>query len=543
MLAGAGPLGYSARVDEPIFNAAAWIAHHAERDGARCAIVDGERRIGYGELRDRVGRCAAALAIRGIGLGDRVAILLGNRAAYLEVVLGAAQLGAIAVPINARCTIHEVRHVLDDCSPGLLVHDVEHAELARGACDIARDPPAARLGCGGEPDTYEAALAACAPRRDIVASGPEDPAILMYTSGTTGLPKGALLPCRKTVYNCRNAVGFFELDAEDRVLVALPLFHSFGLAILSLPALFVGATVVLQRRFDPDDVWRAVDCERITYFGGVPTMFDRLLAALPGARARGCDLSSLRFLFTAGSAIPVDLIHAFEANGLLLKQGYGQTETSILCCLDVRDAVNKAGSVGRPVTHAEIRVVRESSLPREPRAWEDVTVGETGEIVVRGPITMLGYWQRPEATAETIRGEWLRTHDLATVDSEGFITLVGRSCEMYISGGENVYPAEIEAVYRGHPDVDEIAVVGVPHATWGEAGRAFVVPVTGRSVDPEALLEWGRERLAAFKLPTEFVEIGALPRTVTGKLQKHLLPSTAHGDRAPDGRPAAQPPR
>jgi fatty-acyl-CoA synthase len=252
-------------------------------------------------------------------------------------------------------------------------------------------------------------------------------------------------------------------------------------------------------------------------------MFRALLEALEAAPSGLYDTHTLRFLFTAGAAIPVELIRAFEAHGLVLKQGFGQTETSILCCLDARDAVRKAGSVGRPVAHAEVRVVRLPTLAEPPERWEDVAVGETGEIVVRGPLTMLGYWRRPAETAEVLRGAWLRTGDLATLDAEGFVTLVGRARQMYISGGENVYPAEIEAVYHEHPAVREIAVVGVPDAKWGEAGRAYVVPAQGHGLDPQALLAWGRERLAAFKLPREFVAVDALPRTETGKVQKHRL--------------------
>jgi fatty-acyl-CoA synthase len=347
--------------------------------------------------------------------------------------------------------------------------------------------------------------------------------MLMYTSGTTGVPKGALLPHRKTLFNCLNAERYFGLLPDDRVLVMLPLFHSFGLAILSIPALHAGATIILQRRFDSEAVWQTVDRERIDFFGGVPTMFQRLLESLEAAPTGRYDLASLRFLFTAGSAIPAELIHAFERHGLVLKQGYGQTETSILCCLDARDAVRKAGSVGLPVHHAELRLVNPKGFDGPPESWRDVAVGETGEIVVRGPITMLGYWQRPEETAETLRGEWLRTHDLATVDDEGLFTLVGRDRDMYISGGENVYPAEIEAVFEEHPAIREIAVVGVPDERWGEAGRAFVVPATGADLDDEALLAWARERLARFKLPREFVAVDALPRTETGKVQKHRL--------------------
>jgi fatty-acyl-CoA synthase len=207
--------------------------------------------------------------------------------------------------------------------------------------------------------------------------------------------------------------------------------------------------------------------------------------------------------------------------GVRLKQGFGQTETSILCCLDARDAIRKAGSVGKPVFHAEVRVVSRDEIAAHPTAG--AAVGETGEIVVRGPITMLGYWNNPEATAQTLRGDWLRTGDLATRDEEGFLTLVGRARHMYISGGENVYPAEIERVYAEHPAVREIAVVGVPDPKWGEVGCAYVVPAEDARIDPEALREWGSQRLARFKLPKRFVEVSELPRTETGKVQKHRL--------------------
>ena len=217
------------------------------------------------------------------------------------------------------------------------------------------------------------------------------------------------------------------------------------------------------------------------------------------------------------------LIHSFEARGLRLKQGFGQTETSILCCLEARDAVRKAGSVGRPVFHAEVQVAELASLDLAPEQWRRAAVGETGEIAVRGPITMLGYWRNPEASAEVLRGEWLRTGDLATEDAEGFITLVGRARQMYISGGENVYPAEVEAAYSKHPAIREIAVVGVPDSKWGEVGRAYVVLSPGEGLEAEALRAWGSERLAGFKLPVDFVALPALPRTESGKVQKHRL--------------------
>ena len=358
------------------------------------------------------------------------------------------------------------------------------------------------------------------PVAEVAPVSPEDPMILMYTSGTTGAPKGALLPHRKTLFNCKNAGVFFGLTPADRVLTVVPLFHSFGLLILAIPTLWAGGEVVLQPRFEPSAVWHAVAAHRITFLGGVPTMFAALLEAFDRERP---DVSSLRFLFTAGAAIPVDVIHAFAERGLALKQGFGQTETSILCCLDAADAVRKAGSVGRPVPYAELRIVRRESLARPVRGWEDCAVDESGEIVVRGPITMTGYWERPEATAETLRDGWLRTGDLGSFDAEGFVTLVGRSKELFISGGENVYPRQVEGVYEQHPAIREVAVVGVPDPRWGEVGRAYVVLEPGAVLDPGALERFGRERLASFKVPRSFVAVSELPRTASGKVQKHRL--------------------
>jgi acyl-CoA synthetase (AMP-forming)/AMP-acid ligase II len=388
----------------------------------------------------------------------------------------------------------------------VLLHEDTLEPVARDACRRLPGGPL-RLAC---PGAYEEALAAASGLDRVLPVAPHHPMILMYTSGTTGTPKGALLPHRKTLYNSLNAQLFFELTAQDRVLVVLPLFHSFGLLILTVPTLYAGGFVRLAPRFD---------AHGITFLGAVPTQLQGLLEAGPERH----DLHRLRFVFGAGAAVPVEQIRAFERHGLVLKQGFGQTETSILCCLDARDAVRKAGSVGRPVFHAEVRVVRREDLDGPTEGWRDAPVGETGEIVVRGPITMLGYWRRPESTAETLRGEWLRTGDLASVDGEGFLTLVGRARDMYISGGENVYPAEVEAVLAEHPAVREVAVVGTPDARWGESGRAFVVLAPGHALDPDALRAFAAERLARFKLPREFVAVASLPRTDTGKVQKHRL--------------------
>jgi len=517
------PAAVSGTAQQTDANVACWLDRHAVERSNALALADADRRLDYATLSERVRRCAGWLSGEGVAAGDRVAILLGNRTPYLETVFAAARLGAIAVPLNTRLTPRELQGLLADSRPTVLLTDRAHEATVRDACQGLPEPPRVTSSQDDARSGYEAALAAADPWDAVAPVSPEDPMILMYTSGTTGTPKGALLPHRKTLYNARNAEIFFGLSSQDRALVVLPLFHSFGLKILALPTLYAGGAVVLQERFDSERVWDAVDREDISFFGGVPTMFRALLDCLDEAPEGRFQHERLRFLFTAGAAIPVETIRGFERHGLVLKQGFGQTETSILCCLDAADAIRKAGSIGRPVQHADVRVVRNAGLDGPTDRWETVAAGEAGEIVVRGPITMIGYWEKPEATAETLRDGWLRTGDLATVDSEGFLSLVGRARDMYISGGENVYPAEIEAVFEEHPDIREIAVTGVADDRWGEVGHAWCVLEPGTTLDEAALHDWGATQLADFKLPRRFHVVTELPRTASGKVQKHLL--------------------
>lgn len=521
-------------------NAASWIAKWAAVDGERLAVADDHRRLSYADLDHRIARLAGWLDTQGVAAGDRVAILVGNRSPMLETVFAAARLRAIALPVNTRLSPREIQFLLDDARPTALVHEEHFRELAEHACGLAREAPRVRLEVTDETGPapgctdYEAALAGHPPLADVAPASPEDPMILMYTSGTTGHPKGALLPHRKALYNSRNAEIYFRIQPNDRVLVVSPLFHSLGLQILSLPVLYCGAALVVQAHFDPERLLDAVVREKITYLGAVPTVYQRVLDTLEAAPEGTWDLRSLRFLFTAGAAAPADLVRAYKRRGLLLVQGYGQTESSTLTCLAAEDAERKAGSVGLPVHHAKLRIVSLDTIDEPVDDWRDVESGHTdpsgenvpgekGEIVVRGPIVMLGYWERPEATAETLRDGWLRTGDLAIRDEEGFITLVGRSREMFISGGENVYPAEVEATYSEHPAIREIAVVGMPDPRWGETGRAHVVLEPGATATAEELAAWGKERLARFKIPSGFVFEKNLPKTASGKVQKHRL--------------------
>ena len=520
---------------------ARWLSHWAELRPNALAWADDHRRCSYAEAEERVARLAGWLVGQGVSEGDRIAVWLGNRGATLEAIFAAARLGAIALPVNARLTPDEVAFQFDDCTPKVVFAERSWRDRVRKTMDLLNETNPILLEIGDakevhEPATdsdlhdprhrgcaYEAALAASPTARCRPNPSAEDAMILMYTSGTTGKPKGALLPLRKTLYNCLNAEGYFGIRPEDRVLVVAPLFHSLGLQILAIPAIFSGAGLVIQEGFDAIRVWRAIDAEGITYYGGVPTMHQRLLDALDRGEPFEKPPETLRFAFTAGAAAPAELIRAYHARGLAMKQGYGQTETSILTCLDSEQTLTKAGSVGRAVRHATLRLIAPNTIEGDESAWRDVETGEVGEIVVNGPITMLGYWQRPDATAETIRGAWLRTGDLAIQDAEGDITLVGRAREMYISGGENVYPAEVEATLVDHPDIEEAAVVAVPDPEWGEVGRAHLVAATGRTLDAASIAEWLATRLARYKQPRSFVVETELPRTASGKVQKHRL--------------------
>ncbi len=511
-------------------NASSWISRWAAERPETLAWADAERRCDYARAEDRIRRLTAWLAETGVGRGDRIALWLGNRGAMLEALFAAARLGAIVLPVNARLTPQEVAFQFDDATPRVALVERSGRERADATCRIMSEPPPRILEVGigsvddesSAEDAYEQALACSIPSDYCEAVRPDDPMILMYTSGTTGKPKGALLPHRKTLYNSRNAELYFEIRDTDRVLVVAPLFHSLGLQILALPALYVGASLVLQDGFDPERVWTTLEAESITYYGGVPTMHQRMLALLEaGTPPR--PPPSLRFAFTAGAAASPTLIRAYHDRGLLMKQGYGQTETSILTCLDADLALTKAGSVGHPVRHAELRLVDPQTIEGQIEHWHDVAAGDIGEIVVRGPITMLRYWRRPDASAETLRGDWLRTGDLATRDEDFDITLVGRAREMYISGGENVYPAEVEATLALHPEIAEVAVVALPDPEWGETGRAHVVPRKAGAIQPDTLLDWLKTRLARYKQPREIVIESALPRTASGKVQKHRL--------------------
>ncbi|MBB3087031.1 acyl-CoA synthetase [Geodermatophilus sabuli] len=464
---------------------------------------------------DRVRRTAAALAGLGVRAGDRVAWTGSNHPSALETLYACGQLGAIWVPVNARLTAPEAQYVLEHSGASAVVHGRDSGELADALRDrlpgvrawVAAEPPAAG---GSDSLPYEQLLAAAEPRFRDEPVTLEDPCLVMYTSGTTGRPKGAVLTHGNMTWNATNQLLGMDLAADERTLALAPLFHIGGLNGTVNPTLLRGGCAVIVRRFDPAGTLQVIEEQRVTSFFAVPTMLDAM-SREPGFATR--DLSALRTIGAAGAAVPVPTLRTWLDRGVTMQQCYGMTEASPGCTvLDPADAERKVGSAGKPLFFTDLRVVRPDGT--------DADADEVGEVAVSGPNVMAGYWNDPEQTAAVLRDGWYHTGDAGSLDAEGYLTIHDRYKDMIISGGENVYPAEIESALLELPGVVEAAVIGVPDQRWGEVGLAVVVPAPGAPEDPEAIRTALRERLAGFKVPRHVEFVDELPKTATGKIRK-----------------------
>jgi fatty-acyl-CoA synthase len=499
-----------------------WVQRWSELNPDKPAIIFDGDTITYSMLHKRVNQTACWLQSLGIEKGSRVAVMMGNCPEFMELYLACSRLGAIFVPINFRLTPYEVDYTLKNCRPRLFVFDSEYLD------DLAelklKDylPPMLMASVGNsqissEILNYATGLGKFEGQEPFIpgSSGPidpEEPQVIMYTSGTTGQPKGAVLSHRKTFFNCLNADIFFKLHFDDMMLVILPLFHSGGLFIQASPIIYKGATMVIHPRFDPFKAYRDIERYGVTKFLGVPTVYRGLLKT---DRDKRGDLSSLKVCAIGGEKTTHDLLVECSKAGFPVRQIMGQTETSILLWASEAVSLAKPGTVGRPVFHAEVELVDRNGRPVKP--------GDVGEIVVRGSIMMSEYWQDPERTEQTIRNGWLHTGDLARMDEDGYFYLVDRARDMYISGGENVYPAEVERVLREHPGVEDVAVVGISDETWGEAGHAFVIKKSGYTLLAEDIIHFCEGRLARYKWPRKATFCPSFPRTSLGKVRKSLL--------------------
>ncbi|MEQ8816385.1 MAG: long-chain fatty acid--CoA ligase [Thalassobaculum sp.] len=484
--------------------------------------VAGTARLTYRELDARACRFAAALRGRGIAPGDRIAILAHNAASFFEILFACGKARAVLVPLNWRQTVAELAPLVDDCAPRLLLHDAGNAGLAAGLAAARPGLPLLPVLAEGEAPaagSYQEMRDAAEQRHDWDPVWPADGLwYMLYTSGTTGRPKAVMQTFGMAHANFVNLAGAIDLTARDVTPNYLPLFHTAGINLHSLPTLIAGGSVKVMPGFDPDRFLDLIEAGELTALLAVPAIYQALAVH---DRFASADLSGVRSWSSGGAPLPHALIDLYAARGVTICQGYGMTETGPTTFLmRPEEAVRKRGSVGKPLLMTESRIVGPDG--------RDVPAGEAGELLIRGANVTPGYWNRPDATAETLDPEgWLHTGDVARADDDGYVFIVDRIKDMYISGGENVYPAEIENVLLGHPDLLEVAVVGVPDGRWGEVGRAYVVPRAGRRVDEAGLRAWCRERLAGYKLPKSVAVVDDLPRTPAGKVRKHVLRAEA----------------
>lgn len=492
-------------------------AKRAELTPERVAFIDAlsGRRVTYAELEDRASRLAGVFAARGIGREDRVAILCRNRIEFFEALFAVAKLGAILVPLNWRMPASELAPLVEDCAPKLLLFGGEDA----GVAEALSVPPMQAISLD---NGYETLLANAAPhcgdrlwRGDAIWT-------LLYTSGTTGQPKGVIQTVQMSLVNYVNVSQAFGLRGGDRTLNFLPLFHAAGIQLLTLPTLIAGGTVTILPGFDAPRVLQMLP--ELDLMFAVPAAYQQL-ALEPGFDA--ADFSHVRAWGCGGAPLADVLVERYAAKGARVQNGYGMTETGPTAFVAMQDdALRKIGSVGKPQILLDVRIV-------DPNG-RDVAEGEAGEVWMRGPGVTPGYWKRPDETAKAFSAEgWLKSGDLGKRDADGCYFVVGRIKEMFISGGENVYPAEVENVLARHPAVLEAAVIGVADEKWGEVGHAFVQLRPGAvAPTPSEFIHFCRAGLAGYKTPKGFTIVDDFPRTAAGKVRKHLL--------APPGPPMAR---
>jgi len=476
------------------------LAERARITPDRLALVSVEtgERLTYAQFDHRAALAASAIIETGLQPGDRLGLLAQNSLDFVAFFFGALKAGVIVVPLSTRATTHELSNIAADCAMKVLFHDDASSSVSSELADLNHLKLVSLSARGSAP--------LAAHHHD-----PEATACLLYTSGTTGKPKGVMIPHRQLVWNGYNTAVNWGLREDDVSPIFTPLYHAGGLAAFLIPVFCVGGTIVVHRSFDPAEIWATLERERCTVVLGVPTIWKILLEA---PESKSAKLGHLRWFASGGAPLPTFLIDAYRERGVTLKQGYGLTEVGVNCfTMTVEDAHARQGSIGRPVMFTEIRLADESG--------NEVATGEIGEMWIRGPHVSNGYWNNPAATAEAyVQGGWFRTGDLARRDSDGFFYIAGRRKDMFISGGVNVYPAEVEAELVQHPGVRDAAVIGVSDPKWGEVGAAFVVANNVGVSDLEAFLAG---RLARYKVPRTFVFIDSLPRTPYGKVLKEEL--------------------
>ncbi|RVU22299.1 long-chain fatty acid--CoA ligase [Streptomyces antnestii] len=485
------------------------LAERARSDGDRIAVREDEVALTYAELNDESARVAALLRDEGVRAGDRVALVMPNVTRFPVAYYGILRAGAVVVPMNPLLKAREIAFTLRDSGSRIVLAFPQCAdEAVKAAAEVG-------IACLVTDSTaFDARVRATEPMPGSVPRAQDDTAVILYTSGTTGTPKGAELTHRNLLTNAATAAEtLLQVGPDDVLFGGLPLFHAFGQTCALNTAVTAGATLTLLPRFDPARALEIMHRDGVTVFLGVPTMFTALLTT--GA-PDDHDLSRLRLAVSGGASLPVEVLHSFERKfGITVLEGYGLSETSPVAAFNPPDRPRKPGSIGLPVRGVELRLVADDGTTVGP--------GEIGEIAIRGDNVMKGYWNRPDATGEAVRDGWFHSGDLARVDDDGYYFIVDRKKDLIIRGGYNVYPREIEEVLYEHPAVAEAAVVGVPHEVHGEEVAAVVTLRPGAHTKPDEVRDFVRERVAAYKYPRIVTIADALPKGATGKILKREI--------------------
>lgn len=481
--------------------------------------VPGNRRYTYRELNERACRLANYLRSEmGIRRGDRVGIIAQNGIHFVDLLYGLAKIGAILVPFNWRVKPYELQYMSNDCEPSAMICGPQFAGLIKASKDGMSCSRFISLQ-GADIDaacTYEHMIEAGSPEEPPRPAdlGEDDPLCILYTSGTTGKSKGAVIPHRQVLWNCINTVISWGLSESDVSSVFTPMYHAGGLFIFLTPLLYAGGRIFIESEFDPDRTIAHIREEKCTVVLGVPTLFKMWHEC---DSYKDADFSGVRFFVNGGAAIPVELMDAWRAEkNVVFRQGYGLTECGVNCMSMTNEESTKYnGSVGKPIFHSEIRLL-------DPEGRE-VPPEEPGELCIKGPTTCLGYWKNVEATKKALVDGWFHTGDMAKRNAEGYIYIIGRYKDMIKSGGENIYAAEVEGVFRDHPAVAECALIGKPDPKWDEVGLMIVVLEKGMRATEAELIAFCKERLANYKVPKQVIFADSLPYSSYGKIQKSEL--------------------
>lgn len=489
-----------------------WLKRWALYSPRNTALKDGEtgRELSYAELFDSARKAAAFLQKNySVGKGDRVAILSKNELEYVVLFFALHRLGAILVPVNFRLTAREIAHIVSDAGAKLLIYENEYQNVVEELSQDVKVPH--RLSF----ETFVSTLQKESALYSSFLAAPHDPCMILYTSGTTGAPKGAVITHQGIFWNSINTTLRLNLSQNDCTVIFLPFFHTGGWNVLTTPFFHRGGKIVLLKKFDAEQILQLSEKEKATILFGVPTTMD-MMARHP--QFEKFDLSKIRYAIVGGEPMPIELIRTWEKRNVPIRQGYGLTEFGPnVFSLNQEDSVRKIGSIGFPNFYIDVRVVGDQG--------QELGAGEIGELALRGPMMMKEYWQNTKATTETIRDGWLYTGDLVKKDDEGYFYVVGRKKDMYISGGENVYPPEVEQVLLKCPGIREVAVIGVPDEKWGEVGKAFIVLEENSKITEEDVKDHCLKNLAKFKIPKHFAFISSLPKGDSGKILKRKLQS------------------